>query len=155
MSLRAANSSPGTRPDSRIFVAGVLTWSGEAPPTTTTLAGGELYRWGDAHILTIADGGGQILGMIDFPLNEIPTRSHRSGGTVWLWVSGEKRRPATDAERDSLPSRDTWGYQFARVLSEAVNATLGHGCAPANPSAPTNRIHPEDPTRFRPVGDLQ
>lgn len=146
VALRAANGLNGARPDSRSFVAGVLTWSGDAPPTTTTLAGSELYRWGDAHILTIADGGGEILGVIDFPLNEIPTRSHRAGGTVWLWVNGEKRRPATDAERETLPSRSTWGYQFARVLAESVNATLMHGATPADLSAPANTIQRGDPT---------
>jgi hypothetical protein len=124
VALCTADAAHGGRLDSRIFVAGVLSWSGDAPPTTTALAGSELFQWGDAHILTIADGGGEILGMVDFPLNEIPVRSHTFGGTVWLWVNGEKRRPATDAERQSLPNRGSWGYKVARLLAERVNTAL-------------------------------
>ena len=104
----------------RSFIAGLLAWSGDAPPIDADLRDAELLAWGGAHVKMVALDGGQITGRIDRPLNQIRTLSHRMGGTVWVYTNGTQTAPATDSERTELPIMSGWGFQFARVLSERV-----------------------------------
>src|SRR5690606_11956695 len=46
----------------RIFIAGVLQWIGSAPPTAGELAGRSIAEFAFAHIKTITESGGFILG---------------------------------------------------------------------------------------------
>jgi hypothetical protein len=46
----------------RSFVAGLMDWVGTKPPTASDLAGRGVLDSGGAHIVTILDHGGEILG---------------------------------------------------------------------------------------------
>jgi len=102
------------------FVAGLLAWSGEAPPTDADLRDAKLLAWGGAHVKMVALDGGQITGRVERPLNQIRKLSHRMGGTVWVYTNGMQIAPATDSDRTELPIMGVWGFQFASVLAERV-----------------------------------
>lgn len=51
--------------DSRIFTAGLLTWTGNEPPTVESLAAADLVDWGNMHVRAITRHGEQILGRWD------------------------------------------------------------------------------------------
>jgi hypothetical protein len=57
---------PTTRIGPRVgFVAGLMDWVGEEPPTAAALAGRQVLDQGHAHIKTILQTGGQVLGCRD------------------------------------------------------------------------------------------
>ena len=60
----ALKSSNG-KTDSRSFLAGLLDWTGSAPPTKEDLIASSVLHKGFAHIKTITETGGEILGKID------------------------------------------------------------------------------------------
>ena len=47
------------------FVAGLMDWVGQAPPTASALAGRGVLRQGHAHVKTIVNTGGEVLGCRD------------------------------------------------------------------------------------------
>ena len=49
-----------------MFVAGLVDWVGERPPTSAAIAGRPIFDSGRGHVSLIADGGGAVLG--DRPL---------------------------------------------------------------------------------------
>src|SRR5262245_21051544 len=52
----------GGRRDSRAFLAGLMNWSSRYPPTSDTIAGAQVLEQGQAHIKTIRENGGIVLG---------------------------------------------------------------------------------------------
>lgn len=81
------------KPSTRIFLAGVVRWTGTRPPTASDLAGCAVLRFGFAHILAITTSGGSILGLADLLLSDLP-------------AAGE----ATEV--------GAWGYNFATRVAE-------------------------------------
>lgn len=47
--------------DSRMFIAGLLDWVGDMPPTVDAVAGSRILEQSYAHIKTIQETGGEIL----------------------------------------------------------------------------------------------
>ena len=106
--------------NTRMFLAGLLDWSGTEPPSSDRIAGSHLVDQGFAHIKAILTTGGEILGSRPLVLDRIVLmrwRSHVAGGTVWTFEGARRLRPATDADRD-LPVMGTWGYSVIRLLAE-------------------------------------
>ena len=106
--------------NSRMFLAGLVDWSGTESPTRDTIAGSGLVDQGFAHIKAILTTGGEILGSRPLMLDRIVPmrwRSHVAGGTVWTFEGAQRLRPATDADRD-LPVMGTWGYSVIKILAE-------------------------------------
>jgi hypothetical protein len=60
----ALKSSNG-KTDSRAFLAGLFDWTGNAPPTKEDLIACSVLHKGFAHIKTITETGGEILGKVD------------------------------------------------------------------------------------------
>ena len=60
--------SNGDKRDSRMFLAGLLNWFGHSLPNTEQLNGSSVLNKGFAHIKTITETGGEILGKIDSDL---------------------------------------------------------------------------------------
>ncbi|MCE2570054.1 Imm26 family immunity protein [Motilimonas eburnea] len=48
--------------DSRMFIAALLDWVGDTPPTIDLVAGSRILEQSYAHIKTIQETGGEILG---------------------------------------------------------------------------------------------
>jgi hypothetical protein len=110
-----------------IFLAGMLDWVGDAPPTGAAIAGAGLLAQGFAHIKAITTTGGEIIGSRDLSADGIVPevwRSHEGGGTVWIYEGARRVRPATEADRD-LPVMGVWGYSVIRVLAEGTFAGRG------------------------------
>jgi hypothetical protein len=104
-----------------IFLAGLLDWVGDAPPTDMAIAGAGLLAQGFAHIKAITTTGGDVLGQRDLDADGIVPamwRSHEGGGTVWVYEGARRLRPATAADRD-LQLMTTWGYSVISVLAES------------------------------------
>ena len=106
--------------NSRMFLAGLVEWSGTEPPSGDRIAGSGLVEQGFAHIKAILTTGGEILGSRPLVLDRIVPmrwRSHVAGGTVWIFEGARRLRPATDADRD-VPVMGTWGYSVINLLAE-------------------------------------
>jgi hypothetical protein len=71
------------------FRAGLTDWVGTAKPTAPDLRGHRVIEQGDAHLKTITEQGGEILGYCEFPLPVVPD-----------------------------PRDHTWGYNVVRILAE-------------------------------------
>ncbi len=103
-----------------LFLAGLLDWVGETPPTNQAIEGAVLSAQGFAHIKAITTTGAAVLGRRDLAADAIVPalwRSHEAGGTVWVYEGARRLRPATDDDRD-LPVMSTWGYSVISVLAE-------------------------------------
>ena len=105
-----------------IFLAGLLDWVDDVPPTGAAIAGAALVAQGFAHIKAITTTGGDVLGHRDLDEDGIVPamwRSHEGGGTVWVYEGVRRLRPATAADR-ALPVMTTWGYSVISVLAEGA-----------------------------------
>ena len=101
--------------NTRSFLAGLMDWTGTEPPTSEQLAGSQVIDQGMAHVRTIGETGGMLLGCRNLMLDAITGMrmvSHRMGGTVYLYEGARRLRAATTQEAASLPVLGTWGYRF-------------------------------------------
>jgi hypothetical protein len=116
-----SDPEPSLYLNTRVFLAGLMDWSGDEPPTAAAIAGHKLLDQGRAHAVTITDTGSKILGQRDLELDALSGLlevSHRAGGTVWLYQGGTRLRPATKQERETLPVMSVWGRRFIVRLAE-------------------------------------
>ena len=80
-----------------LFVAGLMNWIGDQPPTSDALSGAGLVDHGWAHVQTIREHGGSILGCRELRLDGL--ESYESAAAdPWLV---------------------TWGLDVIEVLAEA------------------------------------
>ena len=59
---RKADPEPSLYLNTRIFLAGLMDWSGSAPPEGEAIAGCEILAQGRMHVAAISDTGSTILG---------------------------------------------------------------------------------------------
>ena len=76
-----------------MFVAGLMDWVGDTAPTEQNLVGRRVLAQGHAHIKTITEIGGQVL------------------GCRALDMDGLQVEPVDD-------SMSTWGFQYIALLAE-------------------------------------
>jgi hypothetical protein len=107
--------------DSRGFLAGLLDWVGDSPPTSDGIAGRPTIDQGGVHIKTIEHTGGALLGHRplkpdgiepDLFLSESPGRNCR------LQRGFKTLRRATPREQRKLPVFSTWGYAVIQGIAE-------------------------------------
>lgn len=112
-----AASQPGAR---RIFLAGVLDWHGSSPPDFDSIAGAGCFDQGKAHIVTITDTGGCVLGHRPLELDGIEAWTFR-GAEFWrnsmVYCGTRPIRPQTP-EDDTLPVASGWGRAVAWIRCE-------------------------------------
>jgi hypothetical protein len=116
-----SDPEPSLYLNTRTFLAGLMDWSGDEPPTAQAIAGYKLLEQGRAHVAAITGTGSKILGQRDLELDGLPGLlqvSHRGGGTVWLYEGGRRLRAATGQERQTLPVMSVWGRQVIVLLAE-------------------------------------
>ncbi len=85
----------GGKRDSRMFLAGLLDWFGDEPPTLTGLSLSKVIDIGYAHIKTISESGGVVLGISNIEL----------------------QNPSIAEYTDVIP---TWGYNSILQKAERV-----------------------------------
>ena len=79
--------------DTRAFLAGLLDWVGDSPPTPEEISSTKILEKGFAHIKTITESGAEITGAIE---------------PCWGY-------PEIMEERDDI---HTWGYNVINILAE-------------------------------------
>jgi hypothetical protein len=90
--LAAAHAShPGS---TRLFLAGLLEWLGEMPPTAESIAGRGVLAAGLLHVKSVAECGGEMLGTRPLEADAIDPAEY-------------------------IPEPPTWGYAFPQALAEA------------------------------------
>jgi len=118
---RKADPEPSLYLNTRIFLAGLMDWSGSGPPDSQAIAGCGILAQGSMHVAAISDTASVILGWRDLELDGLTGRrevTHRAGGTVWLYQGGQRLRPATAYERRTLPVMSVWGRRVIYLLAE-------------------------------------
>jgi hypothetical protein len=125
-------SDPFVDGGTRLFLAGLMDWVGAAEPTAGDLRGSRLVAQGMAHVMTIRETGGRVLGQRDLEPDGVVgfrTVTHRAGGTVWVYEGARRVRAATRDEAARLPLLSTWGFKVIEVLAEArfVRGEPTHG----------------------------
>lgn len=91
--------------NSRIFLAALMDWESDDPPTSDAIAGSSVIAQGWAHVVTIQKHGRLVLGQRDLALDDIRGLrevTHRDGGTVMVYEGATPLRPATSSEAASL-----------------------------------------------------
>lgn len=109
--------------NSRTFLASLMDWEGDQPPTAVGIAGGKVLAQGWAHVISIQKNGRVVLGHRDLTLDGIRGLhevTNRGGGTVMLYEGAKPLRPATRAEAATMPVFSTWGFRFVTVLAERL-----------------------------------
>lgn len=115
-----SDPQPSLYLNTRIFLAGLMDWSGGEPPTAQAIARCGLLAQGRVHVAAVTDTGSKILGQRDLELDGLSGLlevSHRGGGTVWLYQGGKRLRAATTQERQTLPVMSVWGRQVIVLLA--------------------------------------
>lgn len=116
-----SDPQPSLYLNTRIFLAGLMDWSGDEPPTARAIAGCKLLEQGRVHVAAVTDTGSKILGQRDLELDGLSGLlqvTHRGGGTAWLYEGGKRLRAATGEERQTLPVMSVWGRRVIVLLAE-------------------------------------
>ena len=107
--------------NSRLFLAGLLEWTGIELPTAESIAGARLLEQGGAHIRTIPFCKGMIRGYRSLDLDRIvpiPELSEMPTINCWLLSGFDRLRLATLEERKTLYIHSTWGLGVIAILAE-------------------------------------
>lgn len=113
-----------SKEDKRGFLAGLMDWVGEFPPTAESIAGAKTLEQGDVHIKTIHETGldGMILGYRPLEDDGIEPSLFKSQGgfaeNCMLMKGYKEIRPVTKEEWEKYPTFSTWGYLVIKNLAE-------------------------------------
>jgi hypothetical protein len=130
-----SDPQPSLYLNTRIFLAGLMDWSSDEPPTAQAIAGCKLLEQGRVHVAAITDTGSKLLGQRDLELDGLSGLlqvSHRGGGTVWL----------TKAETACAP-------QQARSARPCPSCQFGGGESSCSWPKDTSSVANHDPGRCR------
>ena len=102
------------------FLAAVMDWHGDTPPTPDGIAGAKCLAQGEAHLKAITETGGAILGHRSLIADAVVPFLFRT--QVFLPNSFVQRgyqvlRPAESPDGD-LPAFPTWGFKVITVVAE-------------------------------------
>ena len=108
--------------DSRIFLAGLIDWTDDEPPTTESIANCKFIEQGEVHIKTICENNGEIHGFRSLEEDNLEPQlflSQAGGGRFCYVQKGYKiLRQATAEEQKLYPVLSTWGYGVIKILAE-------------------------------------
>ena len=111
----------GDKTNTRMFVAGLLNWTGSQKPTSDDLVKCAVIEHGEVHIKTITENSGEILGKIPWDESrlEIPlSLSESPGPNCMLQRGSEILGKASPEQQENLDVFGTWGYRFICRLAE-------------------------------------
>ena len=109
--------------DTRLFLAGLLDWSGGSLPDSVSIAGSKTIAQGQAHIKTILESGGTILGHRSLDADGIEPElflSEAPGRNCMLVHGTEVIRRATVEEQATLPVFAGWGYHVMTLKARKI-----------------------------------
>ena len=119
---RVVQLNPRGGTGSRVmFLAAVLDWHGEAPPTSEAIAGAKCLAQGQAHLKAITETGGRILGHRPLELDNIEPWEFRGAEfhvNSYMHKGMQPARLQQPADK-CLPVLSTWGYHMPVVIAEA------------------------------------
>lgn len=120
---RVIELPPRSEPRDRTsFLAGLLDWAGNEPPTYESIAGCKTIKQGNVHIKTIRENDGEILGFRPLEEDNLEPQlflsQSGSGGHCFLQRGYKILRRATAEERKLYPALSTWGYKVIKILAE-------------------------------------
>lgn len=98
-----------------MFLAGLMDWVGNKPPTFESIADSKLIKQGEAHIRTILENGKFILGNRPLELDKIEPMFCKDSNRIRKGYSFIEDKIFKDAE--SLPHCSTWGYGVIKILA--------------------------------------
>src|SRR5207249_4407542 len=111
---------PGGTGSRVMFLAAVLDWHRDSPPTAESIAGAKCLDQGHAHLKVITETGGCILGHRPLESDNIEPWEFR-GAMVhvnsYVYKGLEPVRQQQPADK-CLPVLDTWGYRVPEAIAE-------------------------------------
>jgi len=102
------------------FLAGLMDWNGSEPPNAATIAGADFLGQGQAHLKTITENGGTVLGHRPLETNNLNPWQFRGAEffrNSYVYEGLIKARPQTPDD-DKLPVLGVWGFKFITTLAE-------------------------------------
>jgi len=116
---RMPTNGPGSR---SMFCAGLIDWSGDAPPASDTLQSAKLIAQGFVHLRTITRNRGLVRGKVDLGsigIEPILMRDSHDGPNVRLIKGYIDCGPARAVQGwRNLPVAATWGFGVIKSLAE-------------------------------------
>ena len=113
--------SPGSSGARTSFLAAVLDWHSDHPPSFDSIAGAKCLNQGQAHLKVITESGGCILGHRPLELDDIKPREFRGAEfhvNSHVYRGLQPIRPQ-EPKDNSLPVLSTWGYRVPVIIAEA------------------------------------
>jgi len=109
----------GVKRDPRVFLAGLMDWSGASAPTGEELAGRDVTDQGSVHIMTIRENAGEVIGFRDLALDGIEPALFRDAEYATCVQRGFEMMRTFDRQRDAeLPVFSTWGFGVIQRLAD-------------------------------------
>jgi hypothetical protein len=102
------------------FLAAVMDWHGDKPPTPDSLAGAKCLAQGQAHVKAITERGGSILGHRSLGLDDIEPWEFRGAEfhvNSFVHRGMQPVRPQKP-EDGHFAVLSTWGYRVPAVIAE-------------------------------------
>ena len=111
--------------DRRMFLAGLMDWCGEAPPTSHSLDGAGLLEFGQAHTSMFSSNGFQVTGYRPLENNslEIPLALDSLPSRYTRVVRGFETVGLATPDQHSLPVFSTWGMSVIVLLAQKYFVT--------------------------------
>jgi hypothetical protein len=113
--------TPGTVRARTIFLAAVLDWHSNQPPSFDAIARAKCLDQGEAHLKVVTKSGGCILGHRPLELDDIEPwefRGAESHVNSHVLRGSHIVRPQEPTD-GSLPVLSTWGYRVPTIIAEA------------------------------------
>ncbi len=108
----------------RSFLAGVMDWVGDSPPTAETIAGFGTLTQGEVHLKAVLCTGGEILGcraLEDDGIEPSLFCSQSEWRGCILKRGLEELRPINREEFKKYPVFSGWGYRVAQTYAELLS----------------------------------
>lgn len=103
-----------------IFLAGLMDWHSDEQPDEDNIAGARCIAQGKAHIKTIRETRGAILGVRHLELDQVEPwlfRGARGHQNSYVSYGLEPRREQLERNQD-LPILSVWGFKFIQSIAE-------------------------------------
>jgi len=107
------------RRNRRLFLAGLMDWSGGEPPTAEALAGRGVLDRGIVHVKTISENAGEVLGHRELALDGIEPGLFLDAACATRVQRGfDPLRPFDPGRDAGLPVLVTWGFAVIKLLAD-------------------------------------
>ena len=107
------------------FFGGLQDWIGDAPPTSESIAGTGIARFGVMHLKAIIEVGGEILGVRPLDLDGIGLPDLHSAHSLSANIlrGADIVRLAREDEWGTRPVLQWWSYGYIEQLAEELATT--------------------------------